>query len=440
VLVEAPAQAPYIVLDRTCTPESEATEITVHGYNWEPDPSKTIIIQWDGTVKTNFASRVTWETTINISASEATSGTHTVRAALLQPPNDEDSVDVLIPCPATQHELYLPLILKRWSTVTPTPTPTTTATPLRPDLRITGIEVSPGPPITAYVPVTFTVGIVNVGQGDALNLFWVDLYDLPAGSGPPTAGQSQGDAAWKAVSSLGAGDTDTIVLHYCFSDPGTRVTYGYVDTRQNIDETPYEDNNASLPLTLTITAGTPPTATLTLAPVCSQPGVTTTVTVRGEGWPDTGNTQILYDGNPRDSFPGQMNWNRVITLSGSPDTVEGTHAIQAINGPLSIQTNYYIPCSRLGAIDGYTRLSIPGVGIVSQGRVDVYCYNGSDFIAQTTSDDNSYYILEHIPPGGSYTVIGRIYIDDVLYTDTVTGITVTAGITERVNLVLLPQY
>ncbi len=379
------------------------------------------MIRWDGAVKAVFSSRVTWSTVINIRAFEATSDVHIVQASMLEPPPTEYSVDVLIPCP-------------------PTPTPTTTTTPMRPDLRITSIDANPGSPIAAYAPVTFTIGIINVGQGDALNLFWVDLYDLPGSSGPPTAGQSQGDVTWKAVSSLGAGGTDTVVLYYSFRDPGTRVVYGYVDARENIDETPYEYNNASQPLTLTITAGTPPTATLAIDPVCSEPGVSTTLTVRGEGWPDTGNIQILYDSNPRDSFPSQVNWSRVITLSGSPDTDAGIHAIQAINSPLNIQTNYYIPCSQLGGIDGYTRLFIPGVGIVFQERVDVYCYDGSDLIAQTTSGAYGHYVLEHILPGGPYTVIGRTYIDEVLYMDTATGLTVDVGATTRANLLLLPQY
>ncbi|HID65103.1 MAG TPA: pilus assembly protein, partial [Anaerolineae bacterium] len=98
---------PYIVLDRTCTSEGEAANITVYGYNWEPNPGKTIIIQWDGAVKDNFSSRANWSTIINVSASETTSGTHAVRAALLQPPYDEDTEYIDIPCPST-----------------PTPTPT----------------------------------------------------------------------------------------------------------------------------------------------------------------------------------------------------------------------------------------------------------------------------------------------------------------------------
>ena len=412
---------PYIVLNRSCIPAGQASNITVYGYNWEPNPSKTIIIKWDGqSAGWSFPSRASWSTVINISADKATEGTHTVRAALLEPPGDEDSKDIVIPCP-------------------PTPTPTITATPLRPDLRITNIDVSPSSSITAYVPVTFTVDVINQGDGSALNLFWVDLYDLPEGSSQPEAGQSQGDAAWTAVSSLGAGDMDTVILYYSFTESGIREVYGYVDSRENVDEID-ENNNAWGPLTLNITAGTPPSATLTTDPVCSTGGVTTTITVRGQGWPVTGTIRILYDGNFKDSLSSQVSWSRPITISGPSDTADRTHTIQAIidNPPRSMQAEYYIPCSAIGAIDGYTWIFIKG-DVVPHGRADVYCLDaGGNLIAQTTSDDDAYYVM-NVPPG-SYTVVGQTYVDAVLYRDTETVAGVGAGSPARVNLVLIPQY
>jgi hypothetical protein len=412
---------PYIALSHICSSEGQAVTITVSGYNWLAQSNKWITIQWDGATKVSFRSRVNWSIPIDISASDATSGTHTVKAFIVSPLT-EDSKDVVIPCP-------------------PTPAPTTTATPLRPDLVITDFTVSPDTGITAYVPVTFTVDIRNDGPGDALSLFWVDLYDLPAGSGPPTAGQSQSDVTWKAVSSLSAGGTDTVVLYYAFTEPGTRVLYSYVDARQNIDETPYEDNNASQPLPLNITAGSPPTYTLALDPVCSAPSQAMNITVSGEGWPTSqGDITILWDSTIKDTFsPTQANWSRVISIDPSEATSRN-HTIQASIGTTHIRTRYYvIPCADLGAIDGYTRLFLPGVGIVFQERTDVYCRDaGGDLVAQTTSGDYGYYVLESLPPGGPYTVIGKTDIDDVLYMDTATGIAVTAGITERVNLLLLP--
>jgi hypothetical protein len=412
---------PYIALSHICSSEGQAVTITVSGYNWLAQSNKWITIQWDGATKVSFRSRVNWSIPIDISASDATSGTHTVKAFIVSPLT-EDSKDVVIPCP-------------------PTPAPTTTATPLRPDLVITDFTVSPDTGITAYVPVTFTVDIRNDGPGDALSLFWVDLYDLPAGSGPPTAGQSQSDVTWKAVSSLSAGGTDTVVLYYAFTEPGTRVLYSYVDARQNIDETPYEDNNASQPLPLNITAGSPPTYTLALDPVCSAPSQAMNITVSGEGWPTSqGDITILWDSTIKDTFsPTQANWSRVISIDPSEATSRN-HTIQASIGTTHIRTRYYvIPCADLGAIDGYTRLFLPGVGIVFQERTDVYCRDaGGDLVAQTTSGDYGYYVLESLPPGGPYTVIGKTDIDDILYMDTATGIAVTAGITERVNLLLLP--
>jgi hypothetical protein len=285
--------------------------------------------------------------------------------------------------------------------------------------------------------VSFTVDIRNDGVGDALSLFWVDLYDLPAGSDPPQAGQSLGDAAWTAVSSLGAGDTRTVILHYAFTEPGDREVYGYVDTRQNVDEID-EDNNAWGLLNLDIAAGTPPSATLTVDPGCIYTtSVPMTITVSGQGWPDTGSNEIRYDGIPKVSTSG-ANWSTDINLNET-DTGPGPHTIQVQNGPV-IKTNSYMPCSLLGAIDGYTWIFIEG-RVVPYERADVYCLDADgDPIAQTTSNDNAYYDLK-VPPGGTYTVIGQTYIDGVLYRNTKTGVQVGHIITTtRVNLILLPEY
>jgi hypothetical protein len=414
---------PYIVLDRTCnSPAGQAVNIAVSGYNWLANPNKTILIQWDGATKESFPSRVNWSTSINISASEATSGTHTVTALILSP-HTEDSWDVVIPCP-------------------PTPTPTTTATPLRPDLVITDFSVSPDTGITAYVPVTFTLDIRNDGVGDALSLFWVDLYDLPAGSDPPEAGQSLGDAAWTAVSSLGTGDTRTVILHYAFTESGDREVYGYVDTRQNVDEMD-EDNNAWGPQNLNITAGPPPTYTLAIDPVCSAEGVSTTITVSGEGWPVGETIQVQYDGHTKSSVTTSgPSWSTDITISDpTSETKAMVHNISAIiEGTSYFRSKpYVIPCSQMGVIEGFTWIFIKG-DVVPHGWTDVSCYEGPTLIAQTNSDDDAFYQME-VPPGGTYTVIGQTYIDDVLYRGTKTGVQVGHIITTTMaNLILLPQY
>jgi hypothetical protein len=309
-------------------------------------------------------------------------------------------------------------------------------------LVITGIDVSPSSPITAYVPVSFTVNVRNDGVGDAHSLFWVDLYDLPAGSDPPGAGQSLGDAAWTAVSSLGAGDTRTVILHYAFTKPGDREVYGYVDTRQNVDEID-EDNNAWGPRNLTITAGPPPTYTLAIDPVCSAEGVSTTITVSGEGWPVGETIQVQYDGHTKSSFTtSQPSWSTDITISDpASETNAMVHNISALIEGTSYFRNkaYVIPCSQMGVIEGFTWVFIKG-DVVPHGWTDVSCYDGPTLIAQTNSDNNAFYQME-VPPGGTYTVIGQTYIDDVLYKATKTGVQVGHIITTTMaNLILLPQY
>jgi len=408
---------PYIVLDRTCSPEGQASDITVYGYNWLANPQKTIIIQWDGAVKKDeFPSRVNWSTVINISASEATTGTHTVTALILAP-RTEDSKSIVIPCP-------------------PTPTPTPTATPLRPDLVITDFTVRPGAVITAYVPVTFTTVIANQGLAGAATLFWVDLFVDPAPA-PPTT-DSTGDVAWEAASFLGVGEMTTVTLNYAFPVIGPHVAYGYVDTRMDIDEID-EDNNVSSPQVLTVTAGIPPLATLSVEPPCSEVGVPMTITVSGENWPtDEGAIDIQWNGISRGSVSPQVNWSQAITISASEATT-GTHMISALTSGTLITSTYYIPCSAMGRIDGYTWIFIGG-DIVPHGRVDVYCYDGfNNLIAQTTSDDESYYDLGYIP-AGTYTVLGQSYIDEILYLDILTGVAVSEGGMVKVNLLLLPQY
>lgn len=411
---------PYISLDRTCSsPAGKAVDIQIRGYNWAPDPSKTILIQWDGSEKTHFPSRASWSTVIQIYDYEATEGPHELKAWLLGT-EDEDTKYFVIPCP-------------------PTPTPTITVTPLRPDLYIENIDVSPSSPITAYVPVTFTVDIHNDGPGDALSLFWVDLYVDPS-TAPPQAGQTDGDAAWTAVSSLGAGETKSVILYHYFTDPDSHVIYGYVDTRENIDEM-VEDNNAWGLLNLEITAGNPPAATLSVDPPCIYPpDVPMTITVSGKGWPDVGNNEIWYDGTFRVSTSGES-WSTNINLSAA-DTGSGNHTILVQNNvstPPVIKSNFYLPCSEMGAIDGYTWIFLEG-RVVPHERTDVYCLDADgDPIGQTSSDDDAYYEIK-VPPGGPYTVIGRTYIDDVLYEDTKTGIQVgTVVTTTRANLLLISQ-
>jgi hypothetical protein len=305
-------------------------------------------------------------------------------------------------------------------------------------LRITSIDVSPSSPIVAYAPVTFTVDIVNDGPGDALSLFWVDLYIDPVPA-PPQANQSNGDATWNAVGFLGAGDTTTVNLYHYFTVSGAHTAYAYVDTRTDVEER-IEDNNVIGPLNLTITAGTPPTATLTTDPLCSAAGVSTTVTVSGEGWPtDEGDITIRWDSTNKITFAPQSAWSQDITIDAGEATM-GTHTIWASTSGTVVNSPYYIDCSVVGDIDGYTWIFIGG-RVVPQERVEVTVLDpGGNPVAEVDSDDDAYYIASGLSPASGYTVIGRISIDGVLYMDTVTGVQVIPNSATRVNLVLLPQY
>jgi PKD repeat protein len=402
----------YILLDPTCISADQAASITVTGDNWQGN--QDIEISWDttpkATVPTGDIVDGNWTWDISIEASEATTGTHTVTARTTGP-DHEHSKTVEIPCP---------------------PPPD-----LRPDLVITDFTVSPGTTVAAYQPVSFTVVIENQGQTDALSVFWVDLFIDPTPE-PPEAGQSNGDVAWEAASVLDAGETTTVILDYTFSVTGTHLAYGYVDTRMHIDEA-NEDNNASSPLNLTVTAGTPPTATLASEPVCSNVGASRTITVSGESWPtDEGPINLYWDGTSKGSVSPQVIWSQPITISTS-EAISGTHMISASTGSTVITSTYDIPCEMLGRIDGYTWIFMGG-DIVPQGRVDVFCYDGSDnLIAQTTSDDNGYYDLGYLS-SGTYTVKGQAYIDEVLYIDIQAGVTVSGGSIIRVTLLLMPEY
>jgi hypothetical protein len=78
-----------------------------------------------------------------------------------------------------------------------------------------------------------------------------------------------------------------------------------------------------------------------------------------------------------------------------------------------------------GAISGSTWLYLNG-DVVPQGRVNVYCYDGSVLVAETISDQDGNYLLENVPPG-TYTVIGESVINDVLYTDIALDVGVNSG-------------
>lgn len=78
-----------------------------------------------------------------------------------------------------------------------------------------------------------------------------------------------------------------------------------------------------------------------------------------------------------------------------------------------------------GSISGSTWLYING-DVVSQGRVNVYCYQGDMRIAEALSTQEGAYVLENVPPG-TYAIVGEAVINSVLYTDVVMDVVVTSG-------------
>jgi hypothetical protein len=78
-----------------------------------------------------------------------------------------------------------------------------------------------------------------------------------------------------------------------------------------------------------------------------------------------------------------------------------------------------------GSISGSTWLYING-DVVSQGRVNVYCYQGDTRIAEALSTQEGGYVLENVPPG-TYAIVGEAVINSILYTDVVMDVVVTSG-------------
>jgi hypothetical protein len=78
-----------------------------------------------------------------------------------------------------------------------------------------------------------------------------------------------------------------------------------------------------------------------------------------------------------------------------------------------------------GAIGGSTWLHWNG-DLAPQGRVNVYWYRGDALVAETTSDRDGNYLLQDLPPG-TYTVVGELVVDGVLYSDVAGDIVVNGG-------------
>jgi hypothetical protein len=332
-----------------------------------------------------------------------------------------------------QHELYLPLILKDMPTNMPTPTntPTTTPTPTNtPTTTPTPTNTPTGTPVCAVViqePVyeVDTVVTVRGDPGDTIVLRDMDALGVIIGTG-----------------TVGPGDycNGTVAI-----DVNGNLVNGHIiaaiSTLYPSSDTACVGVTACWPTTTPTPTPTPtPTATLTTDPVCSAAGISTTVTVSGEGWPTgEGDITIRWDSTNKITFAAQASWSQDITIDAGEATI-GTHTIWASTSGTVVNSPYYIDCSGAGAIDGYTWIFIEG-RVVLQERVEVTVLDpGGNPVAEVDSDDESYYLADGLSPGSGYTVIGQISIGGTLYMDTVRGVQVIPISATRVNLVVLPQY
>jgi len=129
-------------------------------------------------------------------------------------------------------------------------------------------------------------------------------------------------------------------------------------------------------------------------------------------------------------------WNQVVESDELDNLSDALDVTIEVTGTLPTPTPTTTPAPvEDGAISGSTWLYING-DLVLQGRVNVYCYDGDVLIGETLSEQDGSYLLEGVPPG-TYTVVGEATINDVLYSDLVTDITVNSGeTTPYVTLIL----
>ncbi len=238
---------PYFVIAPQCG--DAATDVTIHidGFNWSSHPSKrTLNIYWDGGLEQSFASTSSdFSTDITV---DVTEGLHTIRAEVVYKGSVEEwyEMSFLSPCP-------------------------------KPNLVITDLSLATTAPISTYQPLDFSVTVVNTGTRPVNNLFWVDLY----GAEPAP---DQTGIAWAAVSSLGVGESTTLIvtLPDGFETVDTYQIWGLTDSWDQVIELDEGDNSAG-PITVDVTeVGTPPpTSTIT----------TTVGAIAGETW-------VSLTGNP----------------------------------------------------------------------------------------------------------------------------------------------
>jgi len=248
VIVGSCTTNPYIVIAPQCGDAAPDVTIHIDGFNWPTHPNKrTLKLYWDGALKQSFPStNASFSTDITV---DVTEGLHTVRAEVVY---DKQGVE-------NWYEMTF---------ISPCP---------KPNLVITDLSLVTTEPISTYQPLDFSVTVVNTGTRPVNNLFWVDLYD--AEPAPDQTG-----IAWAAVSSLGVGESTTLIVTLSdgFDAVDTYQVWGLADSWNQVIELDEGDNSAG-PITVNVTEiGTPPpTSTIT----------TTVGTIAGETW-------VSLTGNP----------------------------------------------------------------------------------------------------------------------------------------------
>lgn len=239
-----------------CVTLSPSARFEIIGGNWVA--GATIRFEWQGLVLPNTATADAQGripvTTFDL---QSTNGRKFMRAFDLDN-GDEFTLVIDIPCPND-----IP-------TATPTPSPTFAP----PDLVITTPELLTTGPINEFEQVEFRFTISNIGETDASQLFFVDLYLDPDASAfitttnPILQTSIETDPhsdGFVAVAALGAQSSEVLTITSKLTGfkndaNGDRSAWGMVDSLDSVNES-REDNNISSLKGIKVTPGVSPTPT-----------------------------------------------------------------------------------------------------------------------------------------------------------------------------------
>jgi hypothetical protein len=266
----------YIDIVPACGPAGSTT-ITLVGHQW-PTNKGYLAILWDG-VEVGQVNPPQSDFSVDITV-DVTGGFHTLTVETTKTGIQySDSRTFEAPCP-----------------ILPTPTPS------QPNLVVESLALENEGTVSTYDPLTFTIGVRNIGAAAANSLFWVDLYADPAVEPPsPSDLMAEAGVAWAAVSSLAENEGMSLTLFYLagFTDLGEHTTYALADTWEQILESD-ESDNVGGPLTVNVELeGSPPTPTPTPTPGGSAPGAisgSTWLYINGDIVPQGRVSVYLYDG------------------------------------------------------------------------------------------------------------------------------------------------